>query len=428
MERERLTQLLKTPDRVAREDLADLRSLVARYPWFSGAQVLQASGEGFAGDVRSDETLNIAAAHVPSRAVLFDIAKSSEDGLFCKSAPPVRELPVTAADMPPENRAPVKPQPEKPVVVAPEAVAVSQVKLPSAGISNEVSTPEAVVEVPEAVVEMDVTVAAPAVVAPCVELPSAASREEEVAPEPVVEALDAVSEVKAQDPLERQILEAALASAYDLTLHHPVPTPVVQETRKSEELPVVSSTLPISKLQVEKATEPVGESPSAEPSAENVQVAPTKPQPVTRGTRKLFSSWLDAAPVIVSVPPPIATTTAQVKESPAPPPSVADAHAPVSPVAAMPSAEERKSIVDRFIEQEIQPVAAKKEFFTPQQAAKRSLDDTVGLVTETLAAIYAKQGNIAKAKDAYRKLALKYPEKSAYFAGLLQTLEAQQNK
>lgn len=86
------------------------------------------------------------------------------------------------------------------------------------------------------------------------------------------------------------------------------------------------------------------------------------------------------------------------------------------------------SIVDRFIGQEIQAPATKAAFFTPQQAAKRSLDDTAGLVTETLARIYAKQGSTAKAIEAYNKLALKYPEKSAYFAGLSQALEAQQNK
>ncbi len=426
MERERLTQLLKTPDRVAREDLADLRSLVARYPWFSGAQMLHASGEGLAGDVRSEETLNTAAAHVPSRAVLFDIAKSSEDSLFCRTAPPVRERPVTAAEMPPENRAPVKSAPVEPAVIAAELVVVPRVELASAESIEEVIKPEAAAEVPAAAIEVETT--AESVAAAHVEIPSAAVSQEVVAPEPVADAPESVPEVQEVDPLERQILEAALASAYDLTLHHPVPPPVEQETHKTEEPPVVSATLPSSKLPIEKGPEPIEKASTIEPSAEKVQVAPTKPEPISRGTRKLFSSWLDAAPVIVSVPPPSATPAPQVKESPVPRPAAGDAPAPAAPLSAAPSAQERKSIVDRFIEQEIQPVPAKKEFFTPQQAAKRSLDDTVGLVTETLAGIYAKQGNTAKAMDAYRKLALKYPEKSAYFAGLLQTLQAQHNK
>lgn len=422
MERERLTQLLRTPDRVAREDLADLRSLVARYPWFSGAQVLQASGEGFAGDVRSDETLNNAAAHVPSRAVLFDIAKSSEDSVFCKSAPPAREPAVTAAEMPPENRAPTKSRSEEPVVAAPEVVTVTEVELPSTGKSDEFISPKAVVEFPEAIIEVEIAVAVAVEVAH-VELPSAKNNENVIAPEPTTETREAVSEVKTADPLERQILEAALASAYDLTLHHPVPAAVEPDVEKELTPPIASAPPPISEVLVEKRSEPSG----IEPSADDVHVVISKDGTVVPRTRKRFSSWLD--PVPVAAPVASAKPAPEVKASPIPPAATA-APAPTSdaPIAVAPSAEERKSIVDRFIEQEIQPVAAKKEFFTPQQAAKRSLDDTVGLVTETLASIYAKQGNIPKAKDAYRKLALKYPEKSAYFVGLLQTLEAQQNK
>jgi TolA-binding protein len=49
-------------------------------------------------------------------------------------------------------------------------------------------------------------------------------------------------------------------------------------------------------------------------------------------------------------------------------------------------------------------------------------------VTETLARIHEQQGNYAKAIETYRRLALKYPDKSAYFAGLSKALEARLNK
>lgn len=414
MERERLTQLLRTPDRVAREDLADLRSLVARYPWFSGAQVLQASGEGFAGDVRSDETLNNAAAHVPSRAVLFDIAKSSEDSLLPKSVTPIEKPVVAASEMPPEDRAPASSLFAEPVVAAPE-VGVPKVALPSTGNSDGFISPKAEVEVPEAAMVENAVPVAP------VEPPSAEHSEIAIAPGLMNERPAALPEVNISDPLERQILEAALASAYDLTLHHPVPRAVETVFEKEQELPVTAAPPLSSVVLEEKRSEPSG----IEPSADEVHaVIPKETTDVPR-TRKRFSSWLNAvsevgpAPNAKPAPIVMASTITPAAASPAATPDNS---------AAAPSVEERKSIVDRFIEQEIQPVATKKEFFTPQQAAKRSLDDTVGLVTETLASIYAKQGNIPKAKDAYRKLALKYPEKSAYFAGLLQSLEAQQNK
>ena len=37
-------------------------------------------------------------------------------------------------------------------------------------------------------------------------------------------------------------------------------------------------------------------------------------------------------------------------------------------------------------------------------------------MTETLAKLYSKQGNIQKAVEAYKILSLKYPKKSIYFA------------
>lgn len=45
------------------------------------------------------------------------------------------------------------------------------------------------------------------------------------------------------------------------------------------------------------------------------------------------------------------------------------------------------------------------------------------IVTETLADIYEQQGHYQKAKEAYQKLILKFPEKSAYFASRIQELD-----
>ena len=48
--------------------------------------------------------------------------------------------------------------------------------------------------------------------------------------------------------------------------------------------------------------------------------------------------------------------------------------------------------------------------------------DDLGFYTETLAQIYAEQGYFEQAKRIYSKLILAYPEKSAYFATLIQKL------
>ena len=44
-------------------------------------------------------------------------------------------------------------------------------------------------------------------------------------------------------------------------------------------------------------------------------------------------------------------------------------------------------------------------------------------MTETLARVYVEQKNFKKAKQAYRILSLKYPEKSGFFADQIRAVE-----
>lgn len=53
-------------------------------------------------------------------------------------------------------------------------------------------------------------------------------------------------------------------------------------------------------------------------------------------------------------------------------------------------------------------------------------DDDLGMVSETLARIHARQGRWEKAIHMYRTLQLRQPEKSAYFAHLIQEVQASQ--
>lgn len=90
--------------------------------------------------------------------------------------------------------------------------------------------------------------------------------------------------------------------------------------------------------------------------------------------------------------------------------------------------QKNKAIIDRIIENNPGQIRHKDEpkFFTPDLKAKESLLDNEHLVTETLARIYALQGSVNKAVRAYEILSLKYPQKSAYFASLIQKLKNNQ--
>jgi len=66
--------------------------------------------------------------------------------------------------------------------------------------------------------------------------------------------------------------------------------------------------------------------------------------------------------------------------------------------------------------------APKASFFNPVEMARKSVEDRDDVVSETLAKVYISQGDPNRAVRIYHKLSLLYPEKSAYFAALIEKI------
>ena len=83
------------------------------------------------------------------------------------------------------------------------------------------------------------------------------------------------------------------------------------------------------------------------------------------------------------------------------------------------------ALIDKIIEKSPGQIKIKddQKFYSPEHNAKESLLENEHLVSETLAKIYALQGSVNKAVRAYEILSLKFPQKSAYFASLIQKLK-----
>ena len=86
--------------------------------------------------------------------------------------------------------------------------------------------------------------------------------------------------------------------------------------------------------------------------------------------------------------------------------------------------ERAEILIDQFIQNQPK-IKPKAEFYSAENMAKKSIEDSGVMVTETLAKVYANQGNVAKAKSIYNQLILKNPEKKSYFASLINDLRSE---
>lgn len=351
MERDRLTRLLEEPGKVAREDLSGLRDLTEEYPWFAGAHLLRSMAEHVKGELTSGPGVQLSAAHLPSREVLYELLHGP-----ARSKPEAAPAPSAMQD-PPTHAEPTLPR----------SSGTDPVEAPVAPGNETTQAPGAPTE--ETQVQ---TSATPVLANP--------------------EAADAGSDI-----LEQQMLEAAIASSYAIR----------QEVLGAEGTPPA-----LSDGQPVHAEPP----PATERSFAQEEDRPAPPATMRVRGRMRFTEWLD-------VP-----ATAKVGAADPRPLGPQEEPEPADPVSGPAQPLDVGTLVDRFIRSQHPEPRPKAEFFTPQQAAKRSLEEHSGLVTETLAKIYEQQGRLDKAMEAYRKLALKYPEKSAYFAALEKGLQARLNK
>ncbi|MBS4057974.1 MAG: hypothetical protein KGZ82_11700 [Bacteroidales bacterium] len=84
-------------------------------------------------------------------------------------------------------------------------------------------------------------------------------------------------------------------------------------------------------------------------------------------------------------------------------------------------------LIEQFIKNNPSISRPRADFYNPVTFAHQSVIDQENIVSETLARIYINQGHFDKAIVVYEKLSLKYPEKSSYFAALIEETKKSKN-
>jgi len=213
-----------------------------------------------------------------------------------------------------------------------------------------------------------------------------------------------------QQPLRKQIEEIERQTAEELIQVEELKTeeeanPITEETTE-----VTFSAIPITSLGGPKQTKRVDEleleilkhAMAAAPALPNEESTPeptteeieTDNQLLRQAGKQSFSTWLSKL-----------NGLSEEKTKPS-------------------KQKERSALIDRFISDNPQISKPNRStMFKPADIAKLSLVEHEDFVTETLAKVYEKQGNIPRAIKIYEQLILKYPKKKNYFAARILELK-----
>ncbi len=374
MDKDRFYTYLKDGVQGTSEEQEDLLAILEQYPYFQSARVMLSKSFYLSGHHEFDQVLQQAAIHVGDRSYLFqEHTKELLSNTIAQVEAEMEELPLETETLEEEVNADLS-EHEEPK----EEQGIEQGSTLKEEAEHSTDAEEAI-EVEE---------------------------DDSLQPEEKEDHNTKEDRKKFDEmnELEQEVLLGALSSS------------ISQELREHEGIEGNESTKDEQEIseQVEPASVPLSTSlkTSMEESEEGLSLfaswiySRAKEMQYGEGVHEVSSSSVGAASEVEGG---VEETEASTKAESSEPQSKGD-------------------IIDAFIRNEPKITPRRAMDVEPPEVVAKALVQDEEWVTETLAQVYAKQGNLGKARKAYKLLALKYPEKSVYFANQIKKLGNQSNK
>ena len=385
MNQQELNHIIGQPNEINAASASELIALCDKYPWFSAPHTLLAHYFARTNDFRKEEWLTRAASRIHSREWLYYFLQPVSNNL------PVG-IPVGAAleAMAPEPAAVI--EPSEPIIPAAEpAIAAAEPAITAA--EPVIAAPEPIIAAPEPNTKSENSMAElSAMQIPELELQTQTKEIQNTIPDKT--SFAPIDFPAATVPLFQPAEEYDIAKAMGTTFNFE-PVDFNDNNQSSEPLDQPKQTRP---YNIEEFLS-LGLINNNEANIEAPE--PINPVIVKASEELDFFDWLET------------------RNTPAT--AIPETNKPAKNL-------DKFGLINQFIEKQPSISRPKQEFYSPERAMKRSEEFSTSIVTETLANIFRTQGHFEKAIISYQKLQLKFPEKSTYFASLIEQIKKEQNQ